>query len=422
VAAAVTAVPSFPVLARLVPADALHQACGAAPGIACRLAWDLTHSMHAASFTTVYLAGPVRLILKVSFVLLLAVLLRLAAQRLITRLINRVAPGPVRPAGGPRPGVRTAAGGADGYDPADGQPAADGPAEDGPPEDEQAGSELADGPPDDPAGHGAGSRPGAGRRRVFGERRGQRATALATLLGNAATVTIFSVAAVIILGDLGLNLAPVLASAGVLGIAIGFGAQNLVKDFLAGVFMLLEDQYGVGDYLDVGSVAGTVEAVSLRITRLRDINGVVWHIRNGTIKRAGNETHGWARAVIDFPVPYPIPVTAARSALDRAVAALWLDPAWHDLILERPQVWGVEDVSADTVLIRVAARTVPEGKLDVARELRERLKAALDDEPGAGSGRAVPDPRDGTQPVPGLVADPPEQPGDPARQPGDPGS
>jgi small-conductance mechanosensitive channel len=186
--------------------------------------------------------------------------------------------------------------------------------------------------------------------------------------------------------------------------------------------MLLEDQYGVGDDLDVGSVAGTVEAVSLRITRLRDINGVVWHIRNGTIKRAGNETHGWARAVIDFPVPYPIPVTAARSALDRAAAALWLDPAWHDLILERPQVWGVEDVSADTVLIRVAARTVPEGKLDVARELRERLKAALDDEPGAGSGRAVPDPRDGTQPVPGLVADPPEQPGDPARQPGDPGS
>ena len=166
-------------------------------------------------------------------------------------------------------------------------------------------------------------------------------------------MTIFSVAGVIILGDLGLNLAPVLASAGVLGIAIGFGAQNLVKDFLAGVFMLLEDQYGVGDFVDIGNVAGTVEAVSLRITRLRDIHGVVWHIRNGTIKQAGDETHGWARAVVDFPVPYQLPVAAARAALERAAASMWNDPAWRSVMLDRPQVWGVEDVSADTVLIRV---------------------------------------------------------------------
>jgi small-conductance mechanosensitive channel len=397
VAAAVTAVPPFPALARLVTADPLHRACGTTPGIACRIAWDLTHSLHAASFTTVYLAGPVRLVLKIAFVLLLAVLLRLAAQRLITRLINRVAPGPGRPPGGLRP-VSGAAG--------------DRETDDGQPEDELP----ADQPPDerspaDETGSTAGPRPA--RRRVFGERRGQRATALATLLGNAATVTIFSVAAVIILGDLGLNLAPVLASAGVLGIAIGFGAQNLVKDFLAGIFMLLEDQYGVGDIIDVGSVGGTVEAVSLRITRLRDINGVVWHIRNGTIKRAGNETHGWSRAVIDFPVPYAVPVRAARAALDQAAAALWLEPAWHDLFLEQPQVWGVEDVSSETVLIRVAARTSPEGKLEVARELRERLKSALEAETAAGPGQAVPDPRDGAQPVPGLAGLNPPQPGEP---------
>jgi small conductance mechanosensitive channel len=129
--------------------------------------------------------------------------------------------------------------------------------------------------------------------------------------------------------------------------------------------------------VDVG-VVGTVEAVTLRITRLRDINGVVWHIRNGTIKAAGNETHGWARAVIDFPVPYQLPVGAARGMLENAAVALWEEPAWHAVILDRPQVWGVENVSADTVLIRVAARTAPQAKIKVARELRERLKAALD--------------------------------------------
>ena len=323
-----------PVPAGVGASGALERACrSSAPGIACRLVWDLSHSVHAADFTTVYLAGPIRLILRIALVLLVAVVLRIAAGRLIRRLAARVAAGQLRRG--------TAA------------PSDDGPAE--------AAS--------DPA-----------RRGVFGERRSQRATALASVLGNAASVTIFTVAGVIILGDLGLNLAPVLASAGVLGIAIGFGAQNLVQDFLAGIFMLLEDQYGVGDVVDIGSVTGTVEAVSLRVTRLRDISGVVWHIRNGTIKRAGNETHGWARAVIDFPVPYDVPVPAARAALERAALTMWEEPVWHALMLDRPQVWGVEDVTADTVLIRVTARTAPQGKLDVARTLRERLKGALDAE------------------------------------------
>jgi small-conductance mechanosensitive channel len=398
VALAVTAIPSFP--AGPVATGVLARACGRAPGITCRLAWDLTHSMHAADFTTVYLAGPVRLILKIAFVLLLAALLRLAAQRLIVRLTSRVAAGYSRQGRGRRRGEESV-----GYFSPDDSQLDDEPPE---PADPGAGTAAAADP-----GAGTGDTTGTGeartgtgaasadaaagtqtveaarepadvstaRRRVRGERRGQRATALASLLGNAATVTIFSIAAVIILGDLGLNLAPVLASAGVLGIAIGFGAQNLVKDFLAGIFMLLEDQYGVGDTVDMGSVAGTVEAVSLRITRLRDINGVVWHIRNGTIKRAGNETHGWARAVIDFPVPYQVPVAAARSALERAAVGLWQEPGWHEVILDRPEVWGVQDITADTVVIRVAARTSPQGKLDVARELRERLKDALDTGP-----------------------------------------
>ena len=124
------------------------------------------------------------------------------------------------------------------------------------------------------------------------ERRNPRASALGSVLSNAASVTIFGIAAAIILGDMGVNLAPVLASAGVLGIAIGFGAQNLVQDFLAGIFMLLEDQYGVGDVIAVGKISGTVEAVSLRITRVRDINGVVWHIRNGTIEQGRQRITG----------------------------------------------------------------------------------------------------------------------------------
>jgi len=314
----------MPVLPAPAPAVSdLKQACGSAAGIACRLVWDLSRNAHAADFTNVYLAGPVRLVLRIAFVLLLAVLLRLAARRLIGRLTMRASLGHGRAAA-------------------------------------EAG--------DDESRHG-----------VFGDRRSQRATALASVLSNAASVTIFTVASVIILGDLGLNLAPVLASAGVLGIAIGFGAQNLVKDFLAGIFMLLEDQYGVGDVVDIDTVTGTVEAVSLRLTRVRDVNGVVWHIRNGTIKRAGNQTHGWARAVIDFPVPAQVPITAARGSLERAAVAMWEEPAWHAMMLDRPQVWGVEDVSADTVVIRVAARTAPQGRLEVARELRERLKEALDE-------------------------------------------
>lgn len=350
----------------------LTQACGDAPGITCRLAWDLSHSAYAAEFSKVYLEGPIRLVLRIAFVVLLAALLRFAAHRLIRRLTARAAAaGRTRGDGGA--GLEAVA------EDRTGGGSGPGAAETGTVSDGEPGSDAA--------------------RRAASSRRSQRATALAFVLSNAASVTIFAVAFVIVLGDLGLNLAALLASAGVIGIAIGFGAQNLVQDFLAGIFILLEDQYGVGDIVDIGSVAGTVEAVSLRITRLRDVDGVVWHIRNGTIKKAGNETHGWARAVIDFPVPYRVPVAAARGSLERAAVSMWEEPAWHAMILDRPQVWGVEDVSADRVLIRVAARTAPQGKAEVARELRERLKDALDATPetagslpagsaGPGGGRA----------------------------------
>jgi small conductance mechanosensitive channel len=207
---------------------------------------------------------------------------------------------------------------------------------------------------------------------------------------NAASVIIFGIAIVIILGDMGVNLTPILASAGVLGVAIGFGAQNLVQDFLAGIFMVLEDQYGVGDVIAVGSVTGTVEALSLRITRIRDVNGVLWHIRNGTISQAGNESQGWARAIVDFPVTYDRDIPRVRRLMTATAADMWQEPDWHGIILEKPEVWGVQELSTDEIVVRLAARTAPQRQWEVARELRQRMKIALDaagnDEQAPGSG------------------------------------
>jgi moderate conductance mechanosensitive channel len=118
--------------------------------------------------------------------------------------------------------------------------------------------------------------------------------------------------------------------------------------------------------------------VSLRITRVRDVNGVVWHIRNGTIKKAGNESQGWARAVVDFPVPYRHDIPLVREMMTRTADAMFREPAWNEIILEQPEVWGVQSLSSDAVLMRVTARTVPLRQWEVQRELTERLKIALD--------------------------------------------
>ncbi len=295
--------------------DTLETTCGKDPGIACRLTWDLLHNRNAAELVKVWLAQPVSMVLRILFVLLVAVLIRIAAHRVINRVTARAV---------------------------------------------QAGGGRTD------AAHMLG-----------GERRRQRATALGSILRNAASVLIFGIAAVTIAGDLGLNLAPVLASAGVLGLAIGFGAQSLVRDFLSGIFMLLEDQYGVGDVIDAGDATGTVEAVSLRVTRLRDVNGVVWHVRNGTINRIGNESQGWARAVVDFPVAYDQKLPEVRQTMKDTADQMWQEPRWHDVIMEEPEVWGVESVSSDAIVMRLVARTLPLRQWEVARELRERLKNAL---------------------------------------------
>jgi moderate conductance mechanosensitive channel len=209
------------------------------------------------------------------------------------------------------------------------------------------------------------------------ERREQRARALGSVLRSISSAVVFTVALMIILGEIGVELGPLLASAGVAGLAIGFGAQNLVKDFLAGLFMLLEDQYGVGDVVDVGDVTGTVESVGLRITTLRDAKGVLWYVRNGEIVRVGNKSQGWALVIVDVPVGF-VSVDEAAEVLRTAAAALGDDPEFHDDIIGAPEVLGVEQITADGAVLRTTVKTASDAQWRVGRELRRRLSEALE--------------------------------------------
>jgi moderate conductance mechanosensitive channel len=214
-------------------------------------------------------------------------------------------------------------------------------------------------------------------------RAASRAQTLGDVLHSIAAFGVWSIAVITILGELGVNLGPLIAGAGIAGIALGFGAQSLVKDFLAGVFIIVEDQYGVGDIIDVGElsntpVTGTVESVSLRSTKLRSVNGTVWHVPNGAVLRVGNMSQQWARAVLDVSVAYGSDLELAQTEIKRVADALWHDPKWSGQVLEEPEVWGVEDLSPDGVTIRLVVKTLPAEQFTVLRELRSRIKAALD--------------------------------------------
>ena len=162
------------------------------------------------------------------------------------------------------------------------------------------------------------------------------------------------------------RLAPIIASAGIVGVALGFGAQNLVKDFLTGIFMILEDQYGVGDVVDLGEATGTVEAVGLRVTRLRDVNGTVWYVRNGEIMRVGNQSQNWARAVLDVTVGYDADLDKVQKILQEEATAMFEDERFHDVIIEAPEVWGVERFDKDGAVVRVVLKTAPLEQWEVA--------------------------------------------------------
>lgn len=216
-------------------------------------------------------------------------------------------------------------------------------------------------------------------RALAGERRMQRTQALGSVLSSGVSVIVFTTAIVMILGEMGVSLGPILASAGIAGVALGFGAQNLIKDFLAGIFVVVEDQYGVGDVIDAGLASGTVEEVGLRITRLRDLNGVIWYVRNGEVVRVGNKTQGWAMATIDVMVAYDEDLGKVNSIIERVTDELAEDEEWKSKIVDKAQILGVESVEGDAVTIRVMIKTAPLVSPDVARELRARLKEAFDD-------------------------------------------
>jgi small conductance mechanosensitive channel len=205
-------------------------------------------------------------------------------------------------------------------------------------------------------------------------RRTQRAEAIGSVLRSFASFVILGIAVVLVLGELGINLAPIVASAGVVGVALGFGAQNLIKDFIAGIGIILEDQYGVGDVVDLGEASGTVEAVGLRITRLRDVNGVVWYARNGEILRVGNKSQGYAQVVIDMPVAHDTDLERCRRVMQEVADRMYAEDEWAVVLLAEPESLGVEQITAEGVFMRVQVRSTNADQWRVGRELRMRLK------------------------------------------------
>ncbi|MEZ5238061.1 MAG: mechanosensitive ion channel family protein [Microthrixaceae bacterium] len=246
------------------------------------------------------------------------------------------------------------------------------------------------------------------RERLEAEQRDLRVRKRTETLGGVLVlvgrVFIWSVALILVLGELGLDLAPLIAGAGVIGVALGFGAQKVVGDFLSGMFMIAEDQFGVGDIVDLGEATGTVERITLRTTVLMDIYGTVWHVPNGEVQRVGNLSQEWSAALLDVGVAYGSDTDAASEVLLRTATEMSEDPEFSDAFLDDPEVLGVQTLAADAVTIRVSVRTRPAEQFRVQRELNRRFKRALEeagieipfpqrtvwvrnDEPGIGTGQ-----------------------------------
>ena len=209
------------------------------------------------------------------------------------------------------------------------------------------------------------------------ERYEQRMATLGSVISSLVTVLVWSIAAMTVLMILDVPLAPLLTSAGVGGIALAFGAQSLVKDVLSGMFMILEDQYGVGDLINTGEITGTVEDVGLRVTRLRDATGTLWYVRNGEVLRIGNQSQGWSTAIVDVPVAYDEDAATVIGILEQVATEFEADPAFADVLLEKPVVAGVNAVTATTMSIRMSAKTVTNQQWGLQRTMLERSLSAL---------------------------------------------
>lgn len=239
--------------------------------------------------------------------------------------------------------------------------------------------------------------PSSMRGSILSERRRQRAETIGSVLKSGVSVVILTWFILSVLAVVGVNVTPFIASAGIVGVALGFGAQNLVRDFLSGIFMLLEDQYGVGDVVDLGEAIGTVESVGLRVTTIRDVNGTVWYCRNGEVLRVGNMSQGFAVAVLDLPVAHTANLDDACEVAEKTALDVVASGAFKDDLLGDPEMLGVNAVSSDTVTIRITVKTRPGVQWSVQRRLHREILQAFDD---AGIKAPYPQGRQG-----GAVAD-----------------
>ncbi|WGD36428.1 mechanosensitive ion channel family protein [Lysinibacter sp. HNR] len=207
----------------------------------------------------------------------------------------------------------------------------------------------------------------------------QRTRTLGSVSNNLITIIVSAVAIVLAMQQLDVNLTAILASAGIVAAGLAFGAQNIVRDVLNGIFMVFEDQLGVGDIVEINEVSGRVEAVGIRITQVRDVNGTLWFIRNGEIARVGNRSHEWSRAILDLAINSDADLDNAKEIIQHAAEVVVKQPLVATRILEPPQVWGVEYVTGEQAIIRLVVKTRSGSQWDIARILREELKKELDD-------------------------------------------
>ena len=206
----------------------------------------------------------------------------------------------------------------------------------------------------------------------------QRSQTLGSVLSNFFTWTVVLVALSSILSELGVAVGALVAGAGILGAALGFGAQSLVRDLISGIFIVFEDQYGVGDSVDLGQATGVVESVGLRVTQVRDVSGVLWYVRNGEVVRVGNQSQGWSRVVLDIPIAYSAPIDKARDLILKAAHSLSTNPEIAKQLMGEPEVWGIELLTGEQVVLRLVQQVGPSHADEIARELRARIKVSLD--------------------------------------------
>jgi small-conductance mechanosensitive channel len=338
----------------------LDDACGLEPGGVCEWVYERTDGSETLAKLADWLVGRP---LEIVFVVVVASIAARVARRWIRRVVHRfvveetLASRQLRRLGMTPPSTRAAERPDEGTD------------------------EGADEGTDDGAGEKRAEKSAEAaeaRAQARDGRRETRSLAIAAMLCSAVTGAIWLIALLSILGTLGVEIGPLIAGAGIAGIAIGFGAQSLVKDWITGIFMLIEDQYGIGDVIDVGGASGVVERIALRTTVLRSGDGTVWHVPNGEIRRVGNRSQVWSVAVIDVLVAHDSDITTARELLLEAATEVCAREAFADRVLEPPQVLGVESVTAEGITVRLTVKTTPGGQWDLQRAIRESVKAAFD--------------------------------------------